>query len=89
MRGYVCTGSGVADYKNFLVGVRGGAAVMFGVGYQAWIGFVPDFDASDGWDMRHCVVPVCDYYSVVGLGGEVASLEVLGLDKPGSLAFWV
>ena len=33
MRGYVCAGGGVADYEDFFVGVGGGTAVVFGVGY--------------------------------------------------------
>ena len=38
---------------------------MLGVGYEAWVGFVPNLHAGDEGDVGNCVVPVCDYYSVV------------------------
>ena len=65
MRGYVCARGGVADYEDLFVGVRGRAAVVLGVCYEAWVGFVPGFHAGDGGDVGNCVVPICDYYSVV------------------------
>lgn len=67
LRCYVCAGGGIADYEDLFVGVRRGTSVVFGVGYEAWIGFVPGSHACDGGNMGDCVVPVCDHHSIVCL----------------------
>ena len=40
---------------------------MFGVVYDARVGLVPGFHAGNGGDVGNCVVPVCHYYSMIGL----------------------
>ena len=67
MRCYVCAGGGVADYENLFVAVWGRAAVVFGVGYDTGVGFIPGFYTGHGGDGGDCVVPVGNYYSVVGV----------------------
>ena len=89
MRGYVCAGGGVADYEDLFIGIRGRAAVVFGVSYEAGVGFVPGFHAGHGGDGGDCIVPVCHYHSVVGVCRDVAGSQIFGFDNPGILAFLV